>query len=328
MQIEEIIQAQRTFFATGATKAGSFRVNALIRLRTEILQKEQRIYDALKEDLNKSEFESYMTEIGMVLNELRYAIRHVKKWTKKKTVYTPIAQFHSKSFIMPEPYGVALILSPWNYPFQLTFAPLIGAISSGNCAILKPSAYAPKTSKIISDIVTDCFPPNYITVVLGGRQENEDLLKQRFDFIFFTGGVTVGKLVMEFASKNLTPVCLELGGKSPCIIDKTADLITAAKRIAFGKFLNAGQTCVAPDYLFVHRSVKDELVKNLKKEIENFYGADPLKNENYPKIINEKHYKRLRNLMEDETVLIGGQAGDQKITPTVLDGITAQSRIM
>lgn len=329
MNMEETIEAQRAFFATNATKSVSFRIDALKKLRASILKKERDLYAAMKSDLNKSEFETYMTELGMVLDELRFVAKHTPGWAKNKRVRTPLAQFHSKSFQMPEPYGVVLIMSPWNYPFMLCLEPLIGAVAAGNCAILKPSAYAPSTSQIITDIIEDCFPQNYIAVVQGGRKENQDLLKQRFDYIFFTGSVSVGKLVMESAAKNLTPVSLELGGKSPCIIDKTANLKVAAKRLAFGKFLNAGQTCVAPDYLFVHRSVKDQIIEYLKQDINAFYGGDPLENESYPKIINEKHFNRLKGLMADGQILVGGETnGREQIAPTLLDGVNGDSPVM
>lgn len=329
MNIEEVVQTQKTFFATDATKSVTFRINALKMLKAAILKKQQALYTAMKSDLNKSEFETYMTELGMVLDELRFVMKHISGWAKRKAVHTPLAQFHSLSFKMPEPYGVALIMAPWNYPFQLSLEPLIGAIAAGNCAIVKPSAYAPKTSQIISDIIADCFPSKYVTVVQGGRQKNQDLLSQRFDYIFFTGSVAVGKFVMESAAKNLTPVSLELGGKSPCIIDKTADLKVAARRLAFGKFLNAGQTCVAPDYLLVHSSVKNKIVEYLKQEITSFYGAVPLDNNNFPKVINEKHFNRLKGLMANENILVGGETNDrEQIAPTILDGITAESPIM
>ena len=329
MSIEEIVKSQRAFFATDATKPVSFRIDALKKLKSSILKKERDLYSAMKEDLNKSEFETYMTELGMVLDELRFVSKRTPKWARKRPVHTPLAQFHSRSFVVPEPYGVVLIMAPWNYPFQLSLEPLIGAIAAGNCAVLKPSAYAPKTSQIVSEIISDCFPSNFVTVIQGGRRENQDLLKQRFDYIFFTGSVAVGKFVMESAAKFLTPVSLELGGKSPCIIDKTANLKVAARRLAFGKFLNAGQTCVAPDYLFVHSSVKDQVVENLKQEIKNFYGASALGNADYPKIINEKHLKRLKGLMAEGNLLTGGEISDRgQIAPTLIDGINGQSPVM
>ncbi len=306
MTVQEIVKKQREYFNTGITKSVPFRMNALKKLRIAILINESRIFTALKKDLNKSELESYMTEIGLVMEEIKMLIKQTPKWAAAGYVRTPLAQFAARSFVIPEPYGVVLVMSPWNYPFQLSIAPLVGAMAAGNCVILKPSAYAPYVSQVMADILSECFPAKYITVIQGGRQENQELLEQKFDYIFFTGGMKVGKLVMEKAAKHLTPVSLELGGKSPCIVDKTADLKLAAKRIAFGKFLNSGQTCVAPDYLYVHEDVKDKLVKYLKWYIQEFFGANPLENPNYPKIINEKHYKRIMGLLEGETILTGG----------------------
>lgn len=338
MEIREIIDKQREYYNTGETRSVSFRMNALKKLRSAIIENERKICDALKKDLNKSKTESYMTETGMVLEELKILLKHTKKWAAAKYVRTPLAQFAGRSFIVPEPYGVVLIMSPWNYPFQLSIAPLIGALAAGNCVILKPSAYAPNVSQIMADILSECFKNKYAAVVQGGRQENQELLEQKFDYIFFTGGVKVGKLVMEKAAKHLTPVSLELGGKSPCIVDKTADLKLAAKRIVFGKFLNSGQTCVAPDYLFVQKEVKDKLILYIKKYIREFYGEDPFKNPDYPKIINEKHYDRIMALIKEEKILAGGygskdkengKAGDKfQIAPTVLDLITSDSKIM
>ncbi|WP_066714349.1 aldehyde dehydrogenase [Clostridium sp. Marseille-P299] len=330
MTIHEIVNNQRTFFKTGKTKNVYYRIYALKKLQNEIKKSEKDILAALKKDLNKSDFEGYMTEIGMVLDELNYCIKHAEAWAKPKNVLTPLAQFPSRSFVVSEPYGVVLIMAPWNYPFQLCIEPLIGAIVAGNCAILKPSAYAKYTSEIIAKIIKRCFTEDYVTVIQGGRKENEDLLKERFDYIFFTGGTEVGKIVMEAAAKHITPISLELGGKSPCIVDASADIKLAAKRVAFGKFLNAGQTCVAPDYLFIHKSVKDKFVLYVKQYVREFFGENPIENENLPKIINKKHYNRLINLMENEEVLMGG-IGDElaeKIAPTLLDHITSESKIM
>ncbi len=335
MTVQEIVNKQREYFNTGVTRTVSFRINALSRLRKRILANESDIYDALKKDLNKPELESYMTEVGMVLEEIRTFIKHTKRWAAAQYVRTPLAQFAGRSFIIPEPYGVALVMSPWNYPFQLSMVPLIGAVAAGNCVILKPSAYAPYVSQVMAGILSECFPAEYITVIQGGRQENQELLEQKFDYIFFTGGMEVGKLVMEKAAKHLTPISLELGGKSPCIVEKTADLKLAAKRIAFGKFLNSGQTCVAPDYLYVQEEVKDQLVKYLSQSIQEFFGNHPLENSDYPKIINEKHYKRIMGLMEGEKILAGGYGRNcggcnnlYKIAPTVIDKVTPDSKIM
>ncbi|HCF49554.1 MAG TPA: aldehyde dehydrogenase family protein, partial [Syntrophomonas sp.] len=252
MTIAEIVARQRDYFLTDATKPVAFRTAALKRLQRGIVQHEANLLAALKQDLNKSDYEGYMTEVGLVLSELRFALKHIKKWTKPQKAPTPLTQFHARSFIIAEPYGVALIISPWNYPFQLSLEPLVGAIAAGNCAIVKPSEHAPHTSRVVAELIASCFPPQYITVIEGGQEQSEQLLTQKLDYIFFTGGIEVGKVVMEAASRNLTPVSLELGGKSPCIVDQTADLKIAARRLAFGKYLNAGQTCVAPDYLLVH----------------------------------------------------------------------------
>ncbi len=339
MTVQEILIRQREYFNTGSTRSVSFRKNALKKLRMAIIKNENQIAEALKKDLNKSGFESYMTEIGIVLDEIKTFINHLSKWAAARYVKTPLAQFYGRSFILPEPYGVVLIMSPWNYPFQLSIAPLIGAIAAGNCVILKPSAYAPNVSQVMADLLTECFPSKYVTVIQGGRKENTELLDQKFDYIFFTGGVEVGKLVMEKAAKYLTPISLELGGKSPCIVDKSANLDLAAKRIAFGKFINSGQTCVAPDYLYVQEDIKEKLVKYLKKYIKEFFGENPLDNPDYPKIINEKHYNRIIGLIEGENILTGGygiiysDTTDRvgkvyQIAPTILDGINPESKIM
>ena len=274
--------------------------------------------------------ESYMSEIGMVLSELTYAIHHLKKWMKRKRVKTPLAQFHSKSFIVKEPLGVVLIMSPWNYPFMLALDPLIGAIGAGNCAIIKPASYAKSTSNIIKKIVSECFDERYIAVITGGREENSKLLEQRFDHIFFTGSVEVGKVVNEKASKYLTPTTLELGGKSPCIIDESANLKLAAKSLAFGKFLNVGQTCVAPDYVLIQKNVKERFLEYFKNEIKTMYGAEPLKNDLYGHIINEKHFTRLSGLIDKNKVVFGGNTSqtDLKIEPTIMDNVTSSDAVM
>lgn len=330
MQIEKIIEKQREYFKTGATKDVAFRLQALKKLERAIRDSESKINNALKADLNKSEFETYMTETGMALSELSYVRRHLKKWVRTRHVMSPMAQFHASSFVVPEPYGVTLVMSPWNYPFMLCIEPLIGAISAGNCCILKPSNYSPATSAVIYDIVCENFASEYITVIQGGRKENAELLEQRFDYIFFTGSINVGKLVMEKASRNLTPVTLELGGKSPCIVDKTANLELTAKRLVFGKYLNAGQTCVAPDYLLVHSSVKDELMQYLKAYIKKYFGTDPISNDDYPKIINEKHFDRINRLIIGEKIISGGKSNLEKlkIEPTILGNISAESPVM
>lgn len=330
MNIEALIKSQRHYFETHRSKPYAFRIHQLQQLKTLILHHQQDIMDALKKDLNKSETESYMSEIGMVLSELNFTCRHLKRWMKRCYKPTPIAQFCASSFITPQPYGVVLIMSPWNYPFMLTMTPLIGAIAAGNCAIVKPSAYAPHTSRVMYDLIHECFPCEYVACVEGGRKENSELLEQRFDYIFFTGSVTVGKLVMEKASRYVTPVTLELGGKSPCIVDEHANVKLAAKRIVFGKYLNAGQTCVAPDYLFLHENIKKEFIAWFHHYVNEFFSEDPLHYEKLPHIINDKHFKRLLGLMKDEEILIGGSYDEEHriISPTLLDHITYDSKIM
>ena len=330
MEIKELVEQQRAYFETGKTKNVSWRIGALVTLKKAILKYEKEINQALLEDLKKSGFETYMCETGMVLSELSFMIRHLRGYARPKRVLTPLAQFHAKSFISPEPYGVTLVMSPWNYPFMLAMEPVIGAIAAGNCVVIKPSAYAPATSQVIDRIVRECFAPRFVTVVQGGRKENEALLEQRFDFIFFTGSVSVGKLVMEKASRYLTPVCLELGGKSPCIVDETANLKRAAARIVFGKFLNLGQTCVAPDYIFVHEKVKDKLLEEIRRFIRRQLGDNPLENENYGKIINEKHFNRLLGLMKSGKIYLGGEASREtlQIALTVLVDVKPSDPVM
>lgn len=327
---ERMMRLSRTVFASGATRPAAFRKQSLMRLRKAIIRNEKLIESALRQDLGKCSYESYMSEIGFVLDELKYVCNHLELWMKERPVLPSKMQLPALCGRSPEPYGCVLIMSPWNYPFMLTMGPLIGAIAAGNCVIVKPSAYSPATSSIIQKIVEETFNRGHVDCVTGGRKENADLLKQRFDYIFFTGSVSVGKLVMESASKHLTPVSLELGGKSPCIVDETADLKTAARRIVFGKYLNVGQTCVAPDYLFVHASVKDELLRYIRAYIRSDYGEKPLEDKTYGKIVNEKHFDRLLGLMDGEEIYYGGHYDREtlKIEPTVLDHITPESRIM
>lgn len=327
---KSMLHAQRAYFRRGECKNVEFRIRQLKSLLQWICEHEQEIMDALYQDLNKSPFEAYATEIGIVKEEIRFALKHIRKWAAPKRVKTPITQFPSKSFIYKEPYGVVLIMSPWNYPFQLTIAPLVGAICAGNCAVVKPSAYSPAVTKLMAEMIRELFPAEYIAVVEGGRKENQALLDEKFDYIFFTGSVNVGKYVMEKASIHLTPVSLELGGKSPCIVDETADLKLAAKRIVWGKFLNSGQTCVAPDYILVQKNVKEKLIKQINKYIRKMYGKDVLENAEYPKMINEKHFDRVVGLMEGVHIVSGGQSdrASLKIAPTVLDQVTWESPVM
>lgn len=328
--MENIIKKQQTFFNTGKTRNPAFRKAALLRLKASLKKHQLMAEAALKKDLNKSAIESYLCETSMVFDELSTAIKNLDKWTRKTYAPTPIVHLPAVSFSMKEPYGVVLIMSPWNYPFLLSLVPLIGAIAAGNCCIIKPSAYSPSVSKVVETIIKDAFPSCYVSVIQGGREENSRLLEQRFDYIFFTGSPAVGKLVMEKASRHLTPVTLELGGKSPCIVDETADLKLAAKRIVFGKLLNSGQTCIAPDYLLVQESVKVPLIHYIKEEIRKQYGEEPLKNPDYPKIINRKHYDRLMTLMLGEGILTGGY-GDEttlQIAPTLLDFVKKDAPVM
>lgn len=328
--INEIVEVQRDFYYKDKTKDIQFRINSLQKLKKAIIENEKNIMAALKLDLNKPEFEAYATEIGVVLEEISYTLKHLRDWAKPKKVKTPIMHFIARSYIYQQPYGVVLIMSPWNYPFQLAISPLVGAIAAGNCSVIKPSNYSPNTSAIIEKIINENFDKSYITVLRGGREVNKNLLSEKFDYIFFTGSVEVGKVVMESASKYLTPVSLELGGKSPCIIDETADIDLAAKRIVWGKFTNAGQTCVAPDYILVKKCVKEDLLQKMKKYINQFYGDDPCNNTDYPKIINEKHFNRLVNLLNCGEVVIGGKYNSQtqQIAPTILNNITWDNLIM
>ncbi len=328
--IQELIRKQREYFYTGATLDVNFRINSLKKIQTAIQTHQEQINAALKADLGKSSFESYMCESGLVLNEITYMLKHIRSLAKEKTVPTPLAQFHSRSYMKPSPYGVVLIMSPWNYPFLLTFDPLVEALAAGNTVVLKPSAYSPATSRIICEIVRECFPEQYVAVVTGGREENACLLQEHFDYIFFTGSQSVGKEVMRQASAHLTPVTLELGGKSPCIVDKSANLKLAARRIVFGKYLNCGQTCVAPDYVFCHQDIKDDLLKQIQKQIRKQFGKSPLDNKNYGKIINEKHFSRIVNLIDSSKVVTGGNIRQEtlQIEPTVMDHVTFEDAVM
>ena len=330
MNIDEILQRQRAFFQSGATLDVDFRIRALKKLRGAVDRYEKEISAALTADLGKSDFEGFMCETGLVRSELSYMIRHTRRFAQEKTVYTPLAQFASRSFRKPSPYGNVLIMSPWNYPFLLTIDPLADAIAAGNTAIVKPSAYSPATSAVIEKIITECFGPEYVAVVTGGRKENARLLEKKFDLVFFTGSQNVGKEVLRHTAETLTPAVLELGGKSPCIVDSTAKLKLAAKRIVFGKYLNCGQTCVAPDYILCHESVKDALVGEIRAQIKAQYGEDPLKNSDYGKIINRKHFDRVRALIDTQKTVIGGEAKEDtlQITPTVMDNVTWNDAVM
>jgi len=330
MDIQALVTAQRAYFSTGATLPLSARKTTLKRLQRAIRAHEADILAALRSDLNKSPAESYMCEVGLTLSELSFVEKRLARWMKDKSHLTPLAQFPARSFTVQEPYGVVLIMSPWNYPFLLTMEPLIGALAAGNCCAVKPSAYSPAASAVIRDILAECFPPELVSVVEGGRAENQALLDQKFDYIFFTGGVEVGKEVMTRAARHLTPVTLELGGKSPCIVDRTARLDLAAKRLVFGKLLNCGQTCVAPDYLLIDRQVKDRFLALVKKWITAMYGQNALDNQGYVRMINQKHFDRVTGLIDPAKVVFGGKSDRStlKIQPTILDNVYPEDPVM
>lgn len=329
-QIASLLDKQREYYKSGVTVPVNFRIEQLKKLYAAIKKYENEILQALHTDLGKSDYESFMCEIGLVLSEITYMIRHTKKFAKRKTVFTPITNFHAHCFKQPVPYGNTLIMSPWNYPFLLTVDPLADAIAAGNTAVVKPSAYSPATSAIISKIISECFDAEYIAVITGGRAENAALLEQKFDFVFFTGSQAVGKEVLRHTAEHLTPAVLELGGKSPCIVDKSANIALAAKRIVFGKFLNCGQTCVAPDYILCESSVKDKFINEVASQIKIQYGDNPLKNKDYGRIINQKHFERLCSLIDKNKVIIGGETdcGSNRIAPTVMDNVTENDAVM
>ena len=329
-EIKKQIEIQRNYFYTGATLPVKSRIEVLKKLKEYIVEHEKEIHDALHEDLGKSSFESYMCETGLVLSELTHMIQHIEEYAEEQDVHTPISQFAARSYKKPVPYGVVLIMSPWNYPFLLSLDPLIDALAAGNTVILKPSAYSPSTTAMIETLVRDCFEPELVSVVTGGREENTCLLNQHFDYIFFTGSQTVGKEVMRRAAEHLTPVTLELGGKSPCIVDATADLKLAARRIVFGKFLNCGQTCVAPDYIYCDAKVRDALTSELKLQIRKQFGKHPLSNPNYGNMISEKHFDRIQELIDPEKTIFGGNTDRAllKIEPTLLSPATFDDPVM
>lgn len=328
--IKRIINEQRAFFYTGAVLDINYRIQALNRLKSCIIKYKSEISESLNKDLGKSDYESYMCEIGLVLSEINYMLKHIRLFSREKTVHTPLAQFHSRSFKKPFPYGVVLIMSPWNYPFFLTIEPLVDAVAAGNTAVIKPSAYSPHTSQIMKKLILECFDEKYVSVITGGRAENTCLLNEHFDYIFFTGSESVGKEVMRLAAEHLTPVTLELGGKSPCIVEKSANIKLAAKRIVFGKYLNCGQTCVAPDYVYCDKKIKDQLIEEIKKQIQKQFGDNAFENKDYGKIINKKHFDRICNLIDKNKVVHGGtsDADKLKIEPTLMDMVTFEDAVM
>ena len=330
MNAETLLNAQRAYFETGATLPPSTRKRALKALYQAIAEREEAICGALREDLGKSRSESYMCEIGLVKSEISYLIRRVAGFAREKRVRTPLAQYVSRSYVKPSPYGCVLIISPWNYPFLLSMEPLADALAAGNTVILKPSAYSPRTTAVLKELVEACFPPEHVAVVSGGREENTELLGLDFDYIFFTGSQPVGREVLRRAAERLIPVTLELGGKSPCVVDGTADIPLAARRIVFGKLVNCGQTCVAPDFIFCDDKVRNRLVEELKKQIALQYGERPLENDNYGKIVNRKHYDRLLRLLDREKLIFGGETDEDalRIAPALLDGVDWDDPVM
>jgi aldehyde dehydrogenase (NAD+) len=327
-RVQALLHHQRAFFSTRQTQDIDFRLTQLKALKQVILNRQNDIVAAIHADLGKPEFEAYLTEIG-VTQEIDYAIKHLRTWAKPQKVSTSLTTFPSSAQIRSEPLGVVLIISPWNYPFQLMIAPLVGAIAAGNCALLKPSELAPHTSQIITQIIQATFAPNYIAVVEGGIEASQTLLEERFDHIFFTGGTAIGKVIMAAAAQHLTPVTLELGGKSPCVVDRDVPLEHTARRIIWGKFLNAGQTCVAPDYLLVDRQIKPALLAALQKTIREFYGNDPSQSPDYGRIISDRHFSRLADLLQGE-ILMGGEtkAEERYIAPTLIDQVSWTDAIM
>ncbi len=329
-EIEALLERQSAYFRSGETLPVQFRIAALKKLYSAINTRCQDICDALKADLGKSDFESFMCEIGTTLTEISYMVKHVSKFSKAQKVPSPMSQYPSSSYIQPVPYGNVLIMSPWNYPFLLTVEPLADAIAAGNTVIIKPSAYAPNTSKLVAELVQACFAPQYVAVVTGGRAENSALLEQKFDLVFFTGSQAVGKEVLRHAAEHLTPAVLELGGKSPCIVDETADIPLAARRIVFGKFLNCGQTCVAPDHVYCHEAVRKQFATAVLAEIKRQFGDAPLSNPDYGKIINKKHFDRICSLIDPSKVILGGEADAEacRIAPTVMERVSAEDAVM
>ncbi len=319
--ILEKIDTQRKFLDENPMLDYKKRIDALKLLYKNIKLMSGDIYDALKKDLNKSETETYMAEIGMVLNEISYMIKHIRSFSRPQRVATPLAQFHSKSYKMPCAYGMVLIISPWNYPFMLALEPMVDAIAAGNSVILKPSEISPNVSDVIAKLISKTFDKGHVDTVLGGVEECTFLLDQDFDYIFYTGSTRVGEIVMKKAAEHFTPVTLEMGGKSPCVVDETANISLAAKRIVFGKFLNAGQTCVAPDYILCDKKIKDKLVEELERQIVLQYSVDPIKNDAYPKMINKKQFDAMSKFITDENLIFGGKIDEEslKIEPTLLN---------
>jgi aldehyde dehydrogenase (NAD+) len=328
--ISKTLTRLRAFFAGGKTRDVQFRIAQLTRLKEGIRKYEPEIITALYDDFRKPPFESYASEIGILYTEIDYVIRHLRSWSRPRRVATPIIHFLSRSRIYHEPYGVVLIISPWNYPFQLTIAPLIGAIAAGNCGLIKPSEFSPATSMVIAKMIAELFEPDYLAVFHGDAEATQQILAEKFDYIFYTGSTAVGRIIMTAAARHLTPVTLELGGKSPCIVDQDAHLDYGIKRIAWGKFLNAGQTCIAPDYVLIHRKIKEAFVEGMIRTIHTFYGEDPIESPDYARIINERHFNRLLHLTERGRILAGGttRRKDLYVAPTLMDQVSSDDPVM
>lgn len=328
--MSSLIQKQKHFYKSGITRPLAYRLEQLKKLRDALTANEKRIIEALNNDLNKSEFEAFSTEIGIVYEELAFTLKHLRRWMAPKRVRTALTHIGSRGRIIPEPYGTALIIAPWNYPFQLAVSPLIGALAAGNTTLLKPSELTPATSALLADMLGGIYGEEYVAVVQGGPDVSQELLAQPVDYIFFTGSVNVGKIVMQAAAEGLIPLTLELGGKSPCIVHEDAELKLAARRIAFGKFTNAGQTCIAPDYVLAHRSIKNKLIPHLREAIRELYGPDPLFNPSYGRIVSEKHFKRLVSFLGNGNIAAGGRTDPDRllIEPTLLDQATWDMPVM
>jgi aldehyde dehydrogenase (NAD+) len=328
--ISKIYEKQKKFFNSGTSKSIQYRINSLKKLKKNISLNENEIINALKSDLGKSETETFFSEIALIYIEINLALKNVKRWSKKRKVSSSLINFLSSDYIIPEPYGVTLNISPWNYPFQLSISPLIGAVTAGNTVILKPSEFSSKTSEIIKKIIENTFEKGHVDVILGGPEIGSKLLDFNWDYIFFTGSTNIGKIVAQKAAINLTPTTLELGGKNPCIVDETANLKVASKRIVFGKFLNCGQTCIAPDFILVHESVKKDFTEKIIERIKKIYNEDVENSENYSRIINKKHFSRLIKLLEKDKIIYGGKNNPNSnfIEPTLIDGSNFNSSLM
>ncbi|MCO5234494.1 MAG: aldehyde dehydrogenase [Chitinophagales bacterium] len=325
-----IVQQQRDYFSSGKTKPISFRIAQLKKLRQIIVDNESAILKALYDDLKKSELEAYATEVGIVISEIDEILKNITSWSKPQRVKTPLFHQLATSWIYPEPYGVTYIIAPWNYPFQLLIAPLLGAMAAGNTAILKPSELSENTALLIQKLISENFEEGYIRVVVGGVEESKAMLEQRFDYIFFTGGTEIGRYVYQSAAKYLTPVTLELGGKSPCIVDEDIQLTHTSRRILWGKFTNAGQTCVAPDYLLVNKKVKTKLIEKMKEHLNEFYAGNPATSPDYGRIISERHFDRISKMINPSQVIYGGQTNraEKYIAPTFVEGVSIDDRVM